>query len=582
MKGFENYPAWVQELARKYFTRTVSQFLIHGNINDYIPQKNKNGSVSYYNLRDYLNDVLFKRRDIIVSYNRATGIKFKTKAMFDDFRSFLAAYDVTRGSNLSKSVPRDPYRALALLENYFRVRLEQGKSIALIFDYAETLVPQTSSYSSAEDRAVLVFLLRWAKDNLFLESDITTVLIAESLNLLHQQLVRNPYTVPIDIPYPEEEDRLNFIRYFLEKLSRSKDLPVEKISVIPAEALATLTGGLKLVQIKGLLAESVNTGEPLNYEILTEQKKEIIEIEGGGLLGFVETKFSLKDVAGHKYAKQHLQKMAKAVKEGKTNIIPMGYLVSGPVGTGKTFLVSCFASDIGIPMLELKNFRSQWVGQTEANLERVFKILEALSPVAVMIDEADAMLGNRSQGGDSGVSSRVFSMIASFMSKTEHRGKIIWFLITARPDLMPIDLKRQGRAEEHIALFYPETLEEKKELFEVMLRKKKIKDLTLENIPDDFFTELPVLSGADMEALLTRALFKSFEKGEEKLSLETVREAVADFIPPSYPEEVELMNYVAVLECTSKELLPAKFREIPRSEIIARIKEIKQKLLFEG
>ncbi len=581
MKGFENYPAWVQELARKYFTRTVSQFLIHGNINDYIPQKNKDGKVSFYNLRDYLNDVLFKRRKIILTYNRATGIRFKTKEMFDDFRSFLAAYDATRGSSLSQSIPRDPYRALALLENYFRVRLEQGKSIALIFDYAETLVPQTSSYGSAEDRAVLVFLLRWAKDNLFLENDITTVLISESLNLLHQQLVRNPYTVPIDIPYPDKQERLRFIEHTLRELSATKKIAPEKITTIPVETLATLTGGLKLVQIKGLLAESLNTGEPLNHEILTEQKKEIIEIEGGGLLGFVETRFSLKDVAGHKHAKAHLQKMANAVKQGKTSIIPMGYLVSGPVGTGKTFLVSCFASDIGIPMLELKNFRSQWVGQTEANLERVFKILEALSPVAVMIDEADAMLGNRSQGGDSGVSSRVFSMIASFMSKTEHRGKIIWFLITARPDLMPIDLKRQGRAEEHIALFYPETLEEKKELFQVMLRKKKISHLSTDNIPDEFFENLPVLSGADMEALLTRALFKSFEKNEEKLSLETVNEAVEDFIPPSYPEEVELMNYVAVLECTSKELLPPRFREIPRNELIARIKEIKRKLLFE-
>ena len=78
-----------------------------------------------------------------------------------------------------------------------------------------------------------------------------------------------------------------------------------------------------------------------------------------------------------------------------------------------------------------------------------------MPPVAVMIDEADAALGNRSAEGDSGVSKRVFGQIASFMSKPEHRGRIIFFLITARPDLMPIDLKRQGRAEEHIALFYP-------------------------------------------------------------------------------------------------------------------------------
>ena len=141
----------------------------------------------------------------------------------------------------------------------------------------------------------------------------------------------------------------------------------------------------------------------------------------------------------------------------------MGYLVSGPVGCGKTFMVQCFAGDIGIPMVKLKNFRSQWQGQTEANLEKILTLLEAMTPVAVMIDEADAALGNRDSGGDSGVSKRVFGQIAAFMSNPEHRGRVIFFLVTARPDYMPVDLKRQGRAEEHIALFYPSNRKEREE-----------------------------------------------------------------------------------------------------------------------
>ena len=46
-------------------------------------------------------------------------------------------------------------------------------------------------------------------------------------------------------------------------------------------------------------------------------------------------------------------------------------------------------------------------------------------------------------------------MIATQMGDTRYRGRIIWMLLTARPDLLPIDLKRQGRAEVHIPLFYP-------------------------------------------------------------------------------------------------------------------------------
>ncbi len=201
-----------------------------------------------------------------------------------------------------------------------------------------------------------------------------------------------------------------------------------------------------------------------------------------------------------------------------------------------------------------------------------------MAPVAVMIDEADAYLGSRNQQGDSGVSNRVFSMIVSFMSNTDHRGRIIWFLLTARPDLMPVDLKRQGRAEEHIALFYPETVAEKRELFEVMLRKTKIKEIKAEELGDDFFDGLTILSGADMEAALTRAKFKAAAQGLDTMTPDIIRQTFDDFLPPTYPEEIELMNYVAVLECTSKELLPQRFREMPREELLRRINALKGRM----
>jgi len=113
-------------------------------------------------------------------------------------------------------------------------------------------------------------------------------------------------------------------------------------------------------------------------------------------------------------------------------------------------------------VVELLNFRSKWQGQTEANLERVLALLDAIGPVAVVVDEADAALATRETGGaGSGVSERVFASLAAFMGDTRRRGKVIWFLMTSRPDLVPVDLKRQGRAEEHLALFPPGTIAER-------------------------------------------------------------------------------------------------------------------------
>ena len=50
---------------------------------------------------------------------------------------------------------------------------------------------------------------------------------------------------------------------------------------------------------------------------------------------------------------------------------------------------------------------------------------------------------------------------------------MIWFLLTCRPDLLPVDLKRQGRAEEHLALFYPDTEEERLAMLRAMQKKTR-------------------------------------------------------------------------------------------------------------
>src|SRR5580693_1276870 len=126
-------------------------------------------------------------------------------------------------------------------------------------------------------------------------------------------------------------------------------------------------------------------------------------------------------------------------------------------------------------------FAAQW--ETEKNLERVLSVLRAMGPVVVVIDEADAALGNREQEGDSGTSSRVFSLIAAQMGDTRYRGKILWMLLTSRPDLLPIDLKRQGRAEVHIPLFYPSLQEELRAMFVAMARKAGVK-LVAEELPE--------------------------------------------------------------------------------------------------
>lgn len=563
-----SFPPWAKTLAGRYYTKTISTFILHGAVRDLQPAGEGAGR-KFITLRSFLSDELFGTRDLVVFYDRSSGIRLATPEMQKDFMAAVSGYDTLFGTEYAKSVPKDPARAFPLLESYARVRIADGKSVAVIIDFAETVAPAGDlGFMPGEDRYSLVTLVKWAQDPQFLTADFSICLIAENLAELNPRIGRNPYCAAIELPLPDENERYQYVEWKIAQSGRKR----AEISEVNAEGLAQMTAGMSRVSLDRVLTEAI-AGPKLTVEKLKEKKKEIIQAECHGLLEFIEPSHSIDMVAGHAKAKQLLRQAAKAIQTGKRDVVPMGFLIAGPIGTGKTFLATCFAGEIGIPCVKFLNFRSQWQGVTEGNLEKIFNLLKAMWPVAVIVDEADAFLGNRNAQGDSGTSARVFSQIATFMGNTEYRGKVVWFLLTARPDLLPVDLKRQGRAEEHLALFYPESHEERVELVRTMAKKAKVAfegDVAALLPPD-----LPKMSGADIESALVRARLRAVTDKREKVTGQDLKETFADFMPPSYPLEVELQTLVAIAECTSRELLPESFQKRPREEVSRRIRELK-------
>src|SRR5262249_23947770 len=160
------------------------------------------------------------------------------------------------------------------------------------------------------------------------------------------------------------------------------------------------------------------------------------EKDCNGLIEFVESPRTLDDLYGQEKVKAWLRQDIALWKKGDVGALPKGYLFCGPVGTGKTFMVECLAGEAGVPVVKLKNFRDKWVGSTEGNLERNFRLLQALGRCYVFVDEADQSIGRRdSGGGDSGTSGRVYSMLAEELGASDSRGKLVWILASSRPDL---------------------------------------------------------------------------------------------------------------------------------------------------
>lgn len=560
-------PAWAQELSYKYCSKTANLYIVYGNIRDFLPHKMHEGEFIFVKIQNYISEVLFGNRDIIIYYDRSSGLTFCKPEMKQEYLQEIRSQHVKEptGDFLS----REPTDAFHYLEKYFYNNIRNKMRIVIIIDYAETIVPNTDiSHYTDEDRYCLVTLDRWGTDPIFSENDISIILLTENLADLSLRIVRSPSTVKVNIPIPDEKVRESFFDYLYKK---------EKLLLargVTTKNMATITSGLNLVNINQLAAESYQENREITLDYLKEKKKEIIESEAIGLLEFIESDYDLSMVSGHNFVKKRFKSAARAIKQGRLDVLPMGYLISGAVGTGKSYIVTAFAGEIGIPIVRFQNFRSKWQGVTESNLEKLLNILKAMAPVGVMIDEADAFLGHRHQEGDSGTSNRIFAQIASFMGNTDYRGKIIWFLITCRPDLLPMDLKRQGRAEEHLALFYPETMEEKQLLFNTLVRKLKLKIQKMDVI--DLFKKYRfVFSGADLESILIRAKFLATMNNHIVITESDLEETIGDFVPPTYPHEIALQNLVAVMECTSREMVPKRFQDLNRQNIVTEVRQLK-------
>src|SRR5258706_1532594 len=137
-------------------------------------------------------------------------------------------------------------------------------------------------------------------------------------------------------------------------------------------------------------------------------------------------------------------------------------------------VADAFAKEWGLSTIKLKNFRSKWVGATEGNLEKILNVIRAIGQIIVIIDEGDRAFGSQDGEGDGGTSSRVIARIKEFMSDTGNRGRVMFILMTNRPDKLDIDIKRAGRLDKKIPFVYPQDPVEVEAVLGALLRKHRI------------------------------------------------------------------------------------------------------------
>ena len=571
-----HFPPWAGKLAELYFSGTTSMFVIHGNTFDVVRAGGE--PPRWLGLADFLAEQLFGRWDLVIHYDLARGLRCAAGANSRRLQQMVELASKWLGD--LRALPRDPTRGLAALDLLVQKNVmadpDDRIRTAIVIDHAGYVAPAGDRLDLAE-QTHLVTLLNWASSPYIKRLNIAFVLIDPRLSSIAERLTANPHVAAIEVPLPSDDERAAFLA------AHTPDAALATFSDYTAAELGKLTAGIGLTDLEVLVRGAREGGRRLDRGYFRELKKRLIERQAQGMLEFVEPRWGLETVVGHEAAKRRLLDDAELMRRGELDTAPMGYLFCGPVGTGKSFLATCVAGSIGIPAVVLKNFRSKYVGETEGNLERVLGVLRSMGPVVVIVDEADAMLGDRDQSGDSGVGARTFGMIAAQMGDTRYRGKIVWMLLTARPDLLPIDLKRQGRAEVHIPLFYPTDDAELRTMLMVLAGKAGTR-LAESDLP----AEVPHkgnLSGADIEGVIGRAYRASLLAGSRAITKDALAAALAGFMPSTQTLEREAQELAAIVECSDLEFLPpAKQDKLTqlggREQLQERLTAIKQ--ILEG
>lgn len=577
---------WIDELLKKYVSGIAHMFLLHFNIADYVDNSNL--------LTDYLIQAL-QKRDIILLYDRASGLTLpsqrvlnqldpaKDRKEMEDILSRLMELgspqedDITAmlrqvnggstGSNEELALPRNPVEALPFIEQTIKKAEVQGLKVGVIIDFAETLVPNSDiSMMSPDDRVILTTLIRWGRDVELATIGSPIFMITGNINDIHPAIrAASSKVEQIEIPIPNFEERLKFIEFMLES---GEEVQLD----VDIQQFANMTAGLSKINIEDIKLRALAEGIPITAELIKERKDDIIASEFGEVIDIEEPTYGFELLGGLEHVKTFLTRnIINPIRKGNTRRVPMGVLFTGPAGTGKTAMAKALAKEAGFNFvnLDLSKILGQYVGNSERNLAKALRCIEALAPSIVFIDEIDQAIQRGGNGGSS-VNNNIFKMLLEFMGDTSHRGKVVFLAATNRPDLMDAALRRAGRFDKKIPFLAPEE-PERILIFKTMFKKYNQKF----EISEEEFKVCGKASegytGAEIESIVIKAIEVAEDNEKDVVTFEDLKYALEAISPST--ADVEFMTNLAIQECNDKDLLPPQYRK----ELDNR-KELEEKL----
>ena len=350
-----------------------------------------------------------------------------------------------------------------------------------------------------------------------------------------------------DFPLPKLEDiksRLN------KMISANNKINVETLTEEDKDKLCKAALGLTMQEAENAFALAmVNDGklDIGDLPVILEEKMQVIRKTG--MLEYIQSDFSIKDIGGLDNLKKWLLKRNNSWSEkAKKYCIPApkGVLVTGVPGCGKSLTAKAMSSIWQLPLLRLDigKIFSGLVGSSEENMRKAIATVEAVAPAILWVDEIEKGLNGVSASNDSGVSSRIFGTLLTWM---QEKTAPVFVIATANNiSKLPPELLRKGRFDEIFFVDIP-TLNERKEIFKVHLaRHLKDKEVCAEIKPNDtkLINELAQITegfiGSEIEQVVIAALCDAFFENRA-LKFTDFQKAIENTVPLSQTQKEEIL-----------------------------------------
>jgi transitional endoplasmic reticulum ATPase len=526
---------WYDSFLSKYKSGISHEFLFYFNVRDLVD--------NYRYIDRYIYDEFIKKRGfgIVAFYDISRGLTFFDAGMEKEFNIITS----NEAANLMNAMPSKlfPHIDKAL----------RNTKMALFIDHVEKIIPSGDiAGMTMEERIALIWISEWSVSTKISSVGSCIMMLADNMADVSREVFKSSYRIePILVGLPDEDQRREYIEYLL------KDNSVR--TEITADEFAKLSSGLSKKSIKDIKLKSEAEDIPISFEFIKEKKHSVLQKEYGDVLEFIYPELDFDDIGGMEKAKHYLiNNIVKPIMKGDLRRAPMGILLCGPSGTGKTLLVNALAKASGFNCVKIDMARilGQYVGESEKNFKKCLLGAQSQHPVIVFVDELDTAF-RRGDSGDSGVSRNIFSEFLQFTGNTNNRGKVIFIAATNRPDLIDPALKRAGRFDKKIPILLPDA-DERAEIFRIMIKKYGFETDIEDFMP--FAGETENYTGAEIETIVRKAyeLANEDETDNCVLTAEIMSEAIKRCRPST--QQVQFMTMLAIDECDDKDLLPDKYK----------------------